>query len=32
MEKIKNIVTEINKKVVGQDQLIRDLLVCLLCK
>lgn len=32
MERINNVISEISKKVIGQDLLIRDLLVCLLCK
>jgi len=32
MERIKKIIEEISKKVIWQDLLIRDLLVCLLCK
>ncbi len=32
MERINSVVSEISKKVIGQEWLIRDLLVCLLCK
>jgi len=32
MEKIKKVIDEISKKVIGQDRLIKDLLICFLCK
>jgi hypothetical protein len=32
MERIKKVIVEISKKVVGQDLLVRDLLICLLSK
>ena len=32
MDRIKKVVDEISKKVIGQEDLIRDLLICFLCK
>lgn len=32
MERISKVTSEISKKVIGQDGLIRDILICLLCK